>query len=123
MPSFVLHFQRHWDLSGRRKTSAGQYPSVLGGAGSANPCGEGRWAELLLTPELSILLSQLCRARGRTLVLSHPPPFPYAKQLELRADNGPAGLTQAAIEFPLLVSLASGSFTFCKVASLLPCSD
>lgn len=43
----------------------------------------------------------------------------YSKQLELRAANG----SVAAIGFPLLVSLVSGSFTFCKVVSLLPCPD
>lgn len=50
------------------------------------------------------------------------PPFLHSKQLE-SGTHGSAPLAPAAIEFPLLVSLASGSFTFCKVASLLPCAD
>lgn len=79
-------------------------------------------AELLLTPRLSILLP--CRVlQGKRKELIPLPPFLYSKQLESGTAHGSATLAPAAIEFPLLVTLASGSFTFCKVASLLPCTD
>lgn len=64
--------------------------------------------------------AQASQGRGRACSSLAPTLF---QELELRAGNGSAALTPAVIEFPLPISLASHSFAFCKVASLLPCSD
>ena len=95
-----------------------------GVCGASNPGarggGHGRAA---LSPGAERPAFAALQGRGRSLFLSHFPSFPCSEQLGSRAANGSAALTQAAVEFPLLVSLASGSFTFCKVASLLPGLD
>lgn len=99
---------------------AGWFPPVFWGVWSITEP-QGR-AELLLTPRLSILLPCTVFKRKRKELIPLPP-FLYSKQLESGTAHGSAALAPAAIEFPLLVTLASGSFTFCKVDSLLPCTD
>lgn len=106
---FPLHFPRHWDL--HREIPAGWSP-LLWGAWGRQSCSS------LQAQHPAATVSQ-----GKRKEVVPLPLFLYSKQLELGTARGSATLAPAAIEFPLLVSLASASFTFCKVASLLPCTD
>lgn len=106
---FPRHFPRHWDL--HREIPAGWSP-LLWGAWGRQSCSS------LQAQHPAATVSQ-----GKRKELVPLPLFLYSKQLELGTARGSATLAPAAIEFPLLVSLASASFTFCKVASLLPCTD